>query len=315
MELHEVRYFLTLCETLNFRRAAERSNVTQPALTRAIQKLEQEFGGLLFSRDRQPAHLTELGRLVYPQMQEIFRHAEGVKNAARQFLTLEDAPLRIGVMSTLGPVLFARFLSGFNDENPGVGIGLRDGTPRALTTMLLDDAIDVAVLAQPEPVADGLHAQPLYRERFTVAFGPSHRYEGQQHVALAEMHGEIYLRRVNCEFREFFAQLLNQRGVGIKVRYQSDREEWVQTLATGGFGICLLPEHLRIAPGLCIRPLVEPEVTRTVSLVTAAGRRFTPAVARFVRQAMNYEWPDLAPIVHRFMPNGPGPPASVLSEL
>jgi DNA-binding transcriptional LysR family regulator len=310
MELHEVRYFLTLCETLNFRRAAERSNVTQPALTRAIQKLEQEFGGLLFSRDRQPAHLTELGRLIQPQMQEIFRHAEGVKNAAHQFLTLEDAPLRVGVMSTLGPVLFARFLSGFNDENPGVGIGLRDGTPGALTTMLLNDTVDVAVLAQPGPVADGLHVQPLYRERFTVAFGPGHRFESQQYVTLADMDGEIYLRRVNCEFREFFAQLLAERGVGIKVRYQSDREEWVQTLVTGGFGICLLPEHLRITPGLRIRPLVEPEVTRTISLVTAAGRRFTPAAARFVRQAMNYEWPDLAPVVYRFMANGPGPSAS-----
>lgn len=312
MELHEVRYFLTLCETLNFRRAAERSNVTQPALTRAIQKLEQEFGGLLFCRDRQPTHLTELGRLIYPQMLEILRHTEGVKNAARQFLTLEDAPLRVGVMSTLGPVLFARFLSGFNDENPGVGIGLRDGTPGALTTMLLDDAVDVAVVAQPEPFGEGLHAQPLYRERFTVAFGPSHRFEDRQYVALADMDGEIYLRRVNCEYREFFAQLLTERAVGIKVRYQSDREEWVQTLVAGGFGICLLPEHLRVAPGLCSRPLAEPEVTRTISLVTAAGRRFTPALARFVRQAMNYDWPDLAPVVHRFLPNGPSPPSSAL---
>ena len=63
MELHEIRYFLALSKTLNFTKAAEMCNVTQPALTRAVQKLEAELGGLLFSRERGNTHQTELGRL------------------------------------------------------------------------------------------------------------------------------------------------------------------------------------------------------------------------------------------------------------
>src|SRR5215472_13195331 len=86
MEMHEIRYFLTLCDTLNFRRAAAKCNVTQPALSRAIGKLEQELGGLLFRRERQQAGLTELGLLVRPQLEEIAARARGVGVAARQFL-------------------------------------------------------------------------------------------------------------------------------------------------------------------------------------------------------------------------------------
>src|SRR3569833_1550016 len=71
MEVHEIRYFLAVCRTLNFTRAAEQCNVTQPALTRAIQKLEDELGGLLFSRERGNTHLTELGRLMQPHLEEV----------------------------------------------------------------------------------------------------------------------------------------------------------------------------------------------------------------------------------------------------
>jgi len=71
MEMHQIRYFLAVCETLNFTRAAENCNVTQPALTRAIQKLEDELGGLLFRRERHLTHLTDLGRLMRPQLEQV----------------------------------------------------------------------------------------------------------------------------------------------------------------------------------------------------------------------------------------------------
>src|SRR5215470_402130 len=72
MELYQIRYFLALCETLNFARAAERCNVSQPSLTRAMQKLEQELGGLLVHRERRRTHLTELGELVRPMLEEVW---------------------------------------------------------------------------------------------------------------------------------------------------------------------------------------------------------------------------------------------------
>ena len=75
MEMHQVRYFVALCETLNFTRAAEKCNVTQPSLTRAIKLLEEELGGPLFNRERNQTHLTELGRLMEPHLREVLDQA------------------------------------------------------------------------------------------------------------------------------------------------------------------------------------------------------------------------------------------------
>jgi DNA-binding transcriptional LysR family regulator len=291
MELHEVRYFLSACETLNFRRAAERCNVTQPALTRAIQKLEKEFCGLLFSRDRQPLLLTELGRLIRPQMQEMLRHAEAAKTVARQLHMMDGAPLRLGVMCTIGPAPFTHFAATFHANNPGIEVSLQDGLPRRLSELLLDGEIDAAVMAQPEAYLEGLHVAPLYRERFSIGFGVDHPFAAKTAVRLADLHMQNHLRRLNCEYREHLCNLLCSRGFSVKVRYQSDREDWIQSLAAAGLGVCFLPEHLGIVPGLRLLPLVEPEVFRCISLVTVAGRRHAPALARFMAEASAYAWP------------------------
>src|SRR5919106_6213658 len=96
MEMHQIRYFLAVCETLNFTRAAEQCYVTQPALTRAVQKLEEELGGLLFRRGRHLTLLTDLGRPMRPQFEQIWQQTEAAKTTAQSFLKLEDATLKSG---------------------------------------------------------------------------------------------------------------------------------------------------------------------------------------------------------------------------
>src|SRR5262249_22274776 len=95
MELYQIRYFLALCETLNFARAAEKCHVSQPSLTRAVQKLEGELGGLLIRRERRRTHLTELGKLVRPLLQEIRSRAEHVKSSAERYISRERKVFRL----------------------------------------------------------------------------------------------------------------------------------------------------------------------------------------------------------------------------
>jgi LysR family hydrogen peroxide-inducible transcriptional activator len=84
MEMHQVRYFLAVAEQLNFTKAAESCNVSQPSLTRAIKLLEEEFGGLLFHRERANTHLTDLGRTVLPHLQQIYDEAHAAKRRAQE---------------------------------------------------------------------------------------------------------------------------------------------------------------------------------------------------------------------------------------
>jgi len=86
MEMHQVRYFLAVAEALNFTRASERCNVTQPSLSRAIKLLEEELGGPLFCREGESTHLTDLGHLVRPHLRSVDDHSRLAKRLAQDFV-------------------------------------------------------------------------------------------------------------------------------------------------------------------------------------------------------------------------------------
>ena len=291
MEMHQIRYFLAVCETLNFTRAAEHCNVTQPALTRAIQKLEDELGGLLFRRERHLTHLTDLGRLMRPQLEQIWQQTEAVKTTAKSFLKLEDAALNLGLMCTIGPLRGIGFLNEFQHAHPGIGVTLLEGVPSKLSELLHEGSLDVAVMAQPGPFDERFDVYPLYREHFVIAFPPGHRFEAQNAIRFKDVRDETYLRRISCEYRDHLGEIGRSLGVSVKVAFRSEREDWIQTMVMAGMGICFMPEYSTVVPGLQTRRVVDPEVVREVALVTVAGRRFSPAVAAFVRAIKAYPWP------------------------
>ncbi len=290
MEMHQIRYFLAVSETLNVTRAAELCHVSQPALTRAIQKLEDELGGLLFRRERTTTHLTDLGRLMKPHLETIFDEAHAARKTATKFLKLERAPLNVGIMCTIGPLRFTGMLTRFRRDNPGVEVALVEGVPRRLAELLYEGRLDVAIMAQPEPFGDRFAPLQLYRERFGVAFAPGHRFNAANALALAQIHGEHYLDRINCEYASFIDKLCEERGIEVTVVYRSEREDWIQTMVLAGLGVCCTPEFSLLHAGVQFRPLIDPEIAREVSLVTVAGRRQSPAVAKFVASVRRYDW-------------------------
>ncbi|HMG51307.1 MAG TPA: LysR family transcriptional regulator substrate-binding protein, partial [Inquilinus sp.] len=125
---------------------------------------------------------------------------------------------------------------------------------------------------------------------FRVAFPPGHRFAALDRVALAEVDGEPYLTRLNCEFIAVFDDMLAERGVAVRERYESPREDWVQTLVMAGLGISFIPERLLMLSGLPSRPLVDPEVTRRIVIATVAGRPHSPAVSTVIRMARHFDW-------------------------
>src|SRR6266436_3404623 len=101
MEMQQVRYFLATVSELNFTKAAERCNVTQPSLTRAIKHLEDELGGDLFRRERPQAQLTELGERMHPLLKQCFESALGARSLASSFKSGEVGALRLALSHTI----------------------------------------------------------------------------------------------------------------------------------------------------------------------------------------------------------------------
>ena len=290
MEMHQVRYFLAVCELLNFTRAAERCNVSQPALTRAVKKLEEQLGGPLFRRERNLTHLTELGRMMKPHLEQSLAGAMAAMATAQDFQSLEKAPLNLGVMCTIGPSRLIGLMSKIRRDLPGIELTLHDVVPDEVVDRLLAGSLDVALFGLPEGLPERFDRRPLYRERYVVAFPPGHRFEKKNVVRLRDMDNESYLARLNCEYSDYIGGLLAKSKVSLDIRYASEREDWVQSMILSGMGSTFLPEHMSLHPDLPMRLIAEPQVTRQIELVTVSGRRFSPAVEAFVRMVESHDW-------------------------
>jgi LysR family hydrogen peroxide-inducible transcriptional activator len=290
MEMHQVRYFLAVAETLNFTRAAERCNVSQPSLTRAIKNLEDELGGPLFNRERNQSHLTELGRLMQPYIEQVLRQSEEAKSRAKGFTGMKDAPLTLGVMCTIGPTRLIDLMRRFHDRHPGVSVNIRDAKAKQLEEWLIQGELDVALFGMPEAIDERLHVKPLFEERFVIITAPGHRFERMNAVPLPELNGERYLSRINCEYADHVGAIARERGVVTIRAYRSERDDWILAMVKAGLGYSFFPEGAVTIEGLCVRPMVDPEVVRTVNLVTVRGRPHQPAVGAFVREAINTRW-------------------------
>jgi DNA-binding transcriptional LysR family regulator len=293
MEMQQVRYFVSLAQTLNFTRAAEQCNVSQPALTRAIQQLEYELGGPLFHRERNNTHLSELGRMMLPYLESVHASTLAAKDAAKSAKKIENVTLTLGAMCTIGPQLIADLIVRFQSEHPDVEVSVIDGEASAMIEKLEKGDLHLSIVGVPEELPDTLHQVPIFTERFVVVIPRNHPWTERNAIRVAELDGEPYVGRANCEVFQMVTQDFARRGVTTKKVFSSPRDEWVQKMIKAGLGFGFFPEYCVTDPDLIVRPLIEPEYSRTIYLATVRGRPHSPAIGAFVREARRHTWPSL----------------------
>jgi DNA-binding transcriptional LysR family regulator len=290
--MQQVRYFVALAGTLNFTRAAEQCNVSQPALTRAIQQLEHELGGPLFHRERGNTHLSELGQMMLPYLQTVEESCRGARDQARAVKKLEQATLTIGTMCTIGPQLVSDLLVRFQAQHPGVQVRVIDTGGPQMIELLEKGDLEVAIVGVPGELPPTLHQLPIFEERFVIVLPPNHRLVDHNPVRAAELDKEPYVSRSNCEVFEPVRNELVGRGIVLRQVFSSPRDDWVQGMIKAGLGLGFFPESSVTDPDLVARPLVEPSFTRTIYVATVRGRPHSPAVGAFVQEARRYPWPS-----------------------
>jgi DNA-binding transcriptional LysR family regulator len=290
VEMQQVRYFVALAGTLNFTRAAERCNVSQPALTRAIQQLEHELGGPLFHRERGNTHLSELGRMMLPFLESIEQQAQAARDQARSVKKLDNLTLKIGAMCTIGPHLVAELMIRFGANHPGVQVELVDGGAPQMIDRLEKGELEIAIVGVPEELPETLHQLPIFEERFVIVLPPNHRLCARNPVCASDLDKEPYVSRSNCEVFEPVRKDLHSRGIFMRQVFSSPRDDWVQGMIKAGLGLGFFPEFSVTDPDLVVRPLVEPSYSRTIYLATVRGRPHSPAVGAFVQEARRHQW-------------------------
>lgn len=291
MEMFQVRYALAAVRLLNFTKAAAECNVSQPALTKAIRTFEEELGAPLFHREAKRIVLSDFGRSLLPHFQNIIEEAVATRTLADNFRLLKKVPIRLGVMSTVGPVRLSRFLAKFQKEHQGVEIAVSEAPADELKAKLENVELDLAVMNTLGNLRDGFSAHELYKERYVVIFPPDHRLAMLNAVKLSDLSGEPYVDRLSCEMREIVMGVCRDKNVNLYARFRSEREDWVQAMVLARIGFAFMPECSVTLPELLQRPLIEPEVTRVISLVNVPGRQYSPATAAMARAAQSFDWP------------------------
>lgn len=290
MEMHQIRYFLAVCRTLNFTKAAEECNVAQPSLTRAVQKLEEELGGPLFHRERANTHLTELGRLMMPHLEQTFAAAQAAKSLATSVRKGQIAPLRLTVDHSVPMKPVVEMLSALRRSIGGVELTLGAGTRQHIIENVLDGDFDLLIAGQISEPDDRIRSWTLFREQCHVVVPIEHAFATENAVTLEQLDGVSMIERIECCLHRKFEDACAEKGIKPDVRHRAASEDQLQRMIVAGFGLGICSPNLDLMAGLVSVPFADEGMDRDIVLATVAGRRFSTATDAFVKIARARDW-------------------------
>jgi DNA-binding transcriptional LysR family regulator len=285
MDLYQVRYFLTIAETGNFSRAAERLYLSQPSLSTGIKKLEQEFGVALFERGGRRTVLTTAGRSFLEKATIIMDQYQAALHELKGF---DDQPiLRLGALTTMRVTELADLVSTFQQHHLNVTIELRDGTQEKLRDWLEQGEVDVVLTVlgdREEPQASAV----LFRQPLLLAVPHTHPFAHRTSVRLEELNGQPFIDRINCEFAERECEILEAKNIHPKVVNRASHEEWVISWIKAGLGISIMPRW-RGLMGIVYIPIVDLDFQRTIG-IKWRQQQSSKIVEQFCHYAASHNW-------------------------
>lgn len=269
MTLNELRYIVAVARERNFRRAAERCFVSQPALSLAIQKLEEELGVQLFERRKTDIALTAVGEQIVEQATRVLDDVARIKETARQGADQLAGPIRLGVIYTVGPYLLPELIPVLRERAPAMPLDVEENTTASLETQLRNGVVDAAVIALPFNLP-GIVTAELYDEPFVVVVPVGHAWAARTSIAAADLATEkvLLLSSGHCFSGQVIEACpeLSRRGEVL----QGNSLETIRNMVASGLGITVLPcsaasERYR-NPLLRMIPFETPAPTRRIAL-------------------------------------------------
>ena len=283
MQFSQINYFLRTCDTLNFTRAAELCHVSQPSLSAAIHKLEEELGGELFSRQGRNITLTPLGGAMRTHLSKIEEARNAASKTASEIVHGHVGTIDMGLMCTLSPERLLSAIALFGESYPQVELLIHDIWETRAQELLLTGALDCIILAHTQDLPDRFTEHTLTNEPMMLSMHQSHPLCNQSDITLADLHDQHYVDRLRCEFREIFFEAMGARNLQVRTVMRSEREDLVSESVSQGIGISIMPKSAAQNAGLQTRELSDMNIVRKISLVTVKDRDLKPATEQFIQ--------------------------------
>lgn len=275
MKLIELRYLVALAREGSFSRAAQACSVSQPTLSMAVARLEDELGVHLFERGKGFVSPTAVGERIATQAQKTLDEAQHIVNLANEGRNPLQGPIRLGVIHTIGPYLLPQLVLSLKSVAPQMPLLIEENMTANLTRMLLENEVDVLIIALPFELT-GVLTRPLYDEQFQVVVPHGHKWAGRQQISAAEIAEEevLLLKAGNC-FRDQVLEACPQVSEPESDVRQGHSIGTIRCMVASGLGISVLPEGALLGPydnDLITRiPFSSPSPSRRVALAWRPG--------------------------------------------
>ena len=247
MTLTELKYIVAVARERHFGRAAQACSVSQPTLSVAVRKLEEELGAQLFERGPVEVSLTRAGVDVVEQAQRVLDQAQQIVELAARGTNPLAGPLRVGVIPTIGPYLLPTLVPQLIADFPQMPLLLREDFADKLIEQLRQGHLDAAILAEPLDL-QGLMTQAVYEEPLVVAVPTRHAWAQRSEIAASELQDQtiLLLENGHC-FRDQVLRLcpglhcFSQISGGMRQGFEGSSLETIRYMVAAGVGITVLP--------------------------------------------------------------------------
>ena len=290
MEMHQVRYFLAVAAEQNFSKAAEKCNVSQPSMSRAIKQLEGEFGGDLFRRERPQAQLTELGERMYPLMKQCYDSAIGARSLASSIKTGELGSLRLALSHAIELELLIPHIIEVRRLFARLELKLMRGTSAEVLELLKNGDAELAVASDLSEEWERLDRWLLFNERFHLVVNRRHELASRSAVDVEDLQRELVLRRRGCEHGDQIATLIRASNLDMDYSHEIDLEQDLISLVEAGLGMAILPKSTSIPETLARTTVNGIDVRRTVYIYGVAGRERSPVASAILKMVRATDW-------------------------
>lgn len=282
MEIETIRAFLAVADGETITDVATRMHRTQPALSRALARLERDLGAELFQRVGRGVTLTPAGRELRQHALDIVEAYDRGARAVRDLSSPDTGFVPLAFLHTLGTWLVPELVREFRATRPRVRFDLRQHGDAGLVDDLLGGLVDLAITGD-RPDHPHIDGQTLLMEPLRLVLPPDHRLAGRRAVRLAEMAGETFIGlRPGFSLRAVTERLCESVGFSPRIGFEGEEVETLRGLVGAGLGIALLPEwHSAGAPAAPHLRVSDVEAVREIGVAWIRDRRLPPTSERF----------------------------------
>ena len=270
MTLLQLKYIVAIDRYGHFGKAAEACGLTQSTLSLMVKKLEEELDVRIFDRDAHPVVATEIGRRIIDQAKVVLFNVDQIAQMTSSEKEALSGPLKIALISTVSPILVPGLFKYFGRNYPSIALQTEEMLSETIKDRLRKAEVEMGILTGPVRDSDLLEI-PLYHERFYAYVSPTHPAYAQESIRVENLFGQPFwiikdgIRQIDP------SELKTGEAITYDRFFEGGRVGTLIRIVNDNGGITIIPEsHIGLimySQQACLRPIIEPELRRTVSLV------------------------------------------------